>query len=351
MHLYTHLLQYTHVHFCVPSHNTPSLNTQTLFHAHTHVHIDVGRLAFIDEFSLLVVTDSQGLFTLIPVGVTEAAMGRVKRTIMPTLASSPTDLKKRMKRQREGKDTDNGMDDNDNGSGSGMGDNETKEEGVEGEEVDDCVIASAMQVLQENESNKTTPRDVGDNGTDNDNDAGGNEGINIEGGGVGGGEVQGVDDNNEGNGDINGPEGSPILHSNASGRSDKEGTRAVRFADGDGQGLENGQGLAQHDDDEKNDEEDKDDEGDDEGNDDEDDDDDDESEDNDNDSLRLQKPLSRKKAAQYLDNKHTRQVTALVVRVAEDLELTHNAAAEVRKCFGEIDIVCILFLIDTLLTP
>ena len=34
---------------------------------------DVGRLAFIDEFSLLVVTDSEGLFTLIPVGVTEGA--------------------------------------------------------------------------------------------------------------------------------------------------------------------------------------------------------------------------------------------------------------------------------------
>ena len=111
----------------------------------------------------------------------------------------------------------------------------------------------------------------------------------------------------------------------------------MRFADGDGQGVDQGQGLAQHDDDEKDeeDEEDEDDEGDDEE-DEDDDDDDEESEDNDNDSLRLQKPLSRKKAAQYLDNKHTRQVTALVVRVAEDLELTHNAAAEVRRWFEEI---------------
>ena len=119
------------------------------------------------------------------------------------------------------------------------------------------------------------------------------------------------------------------------------GNGGVRFA------VEERQELGQSQDDNENDEDDIDDieegeEGEEEegGEGEEDDEEESESEsDDDNDSLRLQKPLSRKKAAQYLNNKNTRQVTALVIRVAEDLALTHNAAAEVNMICS-INISC-----------
>ena len=68
-------------------------------------------------------------------------MGRVRRTVMPTLASPPPDLKKRMKVSR-GDGTGNG----DGGNGGG---GLSQDQGIED---DAAATAAAIKALQDSES-------------------------------------------------------------------------------------------------------------------------------------------------------------------------------------------------------